>query len=97
MKLKFISPSDQELIDTYNYYEDKLIGLGDRFLHELNQTLEIILDHPKIWDKVGRRTRKALLKQFPYFILYVIEKDTILITCIAHQHRNPDYYFERID
>lgn len=60
MKLKFISPSDQELVDAYNYYEEQLVGLGDRFLHELNKTIEIIIDHPEVWDRVGKRTRKAL-------------------------------------
>ena len=29
MKLKFILPSDKELIDAYNYYEDQLLGLGE--------------------------------------------------------------------
>jgi len=96
MKLKFIPPSDQELIDAYNYYEDQLIGLGDQFLYEFNKTIKIIIENPTIWIKVGKRTRRALLKRFPFLILYIFEENTIHITCIAHQHRNPDYYIDRI-
>ena len=96
MKLKFISPADQELIDTYDYYEDQLLGLGDQFLYEFNNTTKLIIEHPSIWLKIGKRTRRALLKRFPQLILYIFEENTIHVTCIAHQHRNPDYYIDRI-
>jgi len=96
MKLKFIHPSDQELIEAYNYYEDQLTGLGDHFLDEFNNTIKIILEHPLLWSKVGERTRRALIKRFPYLILYIHDEKTIFITCVSHQHRNPDYYVDRL-
>jgi len=96
MKLKFIHPSENEFIDAYNYYQDQLIGLGDQFLIEFNQSIKIIINHPKIWKKVGNRTRKSIIKRFPFLILYIFEENTIHITCIAHQHRNPEYYIQRI-
>ncbi len=96
MKLRFILPSDKELIDAYNYYEDQLLGLGEQFLHEFNKTIKLIIEHPTVWTKVGKRTRRALLKRFPYLILYIFEGNIIHITCIAHQHRDPDYYIDRI-
>lgn len=96
MKLKFISPSDLELIDAYNFYEDQLTGLGDQFLYEFNNTIKIIIEHPTIWIKVGKRTRRALIQRFPFLILYIYEMNTIHITCISHQHRNPEYYIDKI-
>ncbi|MBC8345374.1 MAG: type II toxin-antitoxin system RelE/ParE family toxin [Candidatus Marinimicrobia bacterium] len=96
MNLIFVHPADKEFIDTYHYYEDQLIGLGDQFLNEFNKSIKIIINHPTIWNKVGKRTRRSLIKRFPFLILYVFEKDTIHITCIAHQHRNPDYYIDRM-
>ena len=96
MKIEFISPSDKELIEAYEYYEDQLKGLGELFIDEFNTIIKTIVEHPSIWIKVGRRTRKALIKRFPYLILYIYENKTIHITCIAHQHRNPTYYIDRI-
>lgn len=96
MRLKFIPPSDHELIDAYEFYENQFSGLGDQFLYEVNTIFKLILEHPMIWKKVGKRTRRALLKRFPYLILYIIEENTIFITCIAHQHRNPEDYLDRI-
>ncbi len=48
------------------------------------------------WIKVGKRTRRALLKRFPYFILYIFEEETVPITWIANQHRDLEYYINRI-
>jgi plasmid stabilization system protein ParE len=96
MKLQFVEPSEQELKDAFDFYENQLEGLGDRFLIELNKSIKIILERPLAWSKIGNRTRRALLKKFPYLILYIHENDTIFITGIAHQHRNPDYYVDRL-
>ena len=37
-----------------------------------------------------------MLKGFPYALLYVIEMNEILITSVAHLHREPDHYKDRI-
>ncbi len=96
MKLEFIHPADQELKDACFYYEEQVSGLGDRFINEFNNTIKIVLEHPLLWSKVGKRTRRALIKRFPHLILYIYENNTIYITCIAHQHRNPDYYIDKL-
>ena len=97
MKIRFIHPAEQELKETYDYYEDQMAGLGDLFLNELNKTIKIIIEHPSSWTKVGKRTRRAIIKRFPYLILYIHETEKIYITCIAHQHRNPEYYVDRLE
>ena len=71
MKIKFIPPADQELIDAYNYYHNQLKGLEDQFLFEFHKTIEVILKYPNSWKKVGDRTRRAIIKRFPYLILYI--------------------------
>ena len=96
MHVEFIPPSEEEFYDAYYYYSLQLEGLEDQFLQEFEKTIELIKKYPEAWRKMGLHTRRGLLKRFPYFILYVIENDKILITCIAHQHRDPEYYIDRI-
>jgi hypothetical protein len=96
IRVEFIPPSDEELIDAYIYYADQLKGLEHKFLDELEETIEILKQYPEAWIKVGGITRRCLLKRFPYFILYIYENDSIYITCIAHLHRNPEYYISRL-
>lgn len=95
MHIDFIHPSEIELEDAYNHYEDQSPGLGIKFLEDFRTCLNVITTNPTLWAKVGKRTRKTLFKKFPFFILYIPEKDSIHITCIAHQHRNPEYFWGR--
>lgn len=96
MKVYFLSPADQELDDAYVYYEDQMAGLGLRFFNEVSRTIELIQRTPMAWRKVAEHTRRINIKRFPYFILYIFEKNTIFITCIAHAHRDPKYYLSRL-
>ncbi len=39
---------------------------------------------------------KCLLLRFPYKILYAVESGTIVVLAIAHSHRKPDYWLDRV-
>jgi hypothetical protein len=97
MNIRYIYPSELELDEAIEYYNYQLPGLGSEFYNEINRTIERISRFPKAWAKVGLYTRRCLLKQFPYAILYTIDNnDDILILAIANMHRNPLYYKDRI-
>jgi len=36
------------------------------------------------------------MHKFPYKILYSVERDHLLVIAIAHQHRRPDYWIDRL-
>ena len=95
-EIQFISPSDRELDDAMEFYNEQLPGLGEQFFDELMHSLDLICTFPNSWKKVGENTRKLLLPRFPYLILYIPEEEKILITAIAHQHRSPEYYIDRV-
>ena len=95
MKIIFLPPADKELEDAIVYYNDQLEGLGKQFFQEVSIALKFIKKFPYAWHKIEKHTRRFLLQKFPYLILYIPEKDKIIITAIAHKHRHPDYYFNR--
>jgi toxin ParE2 len=85
-----------EIEDAILYYEDQLTSLGKEFYKEVFETFDVILCHPNAWKKIGKQTRKCLLKRFPYFVFYIVENNQITITAVGHQHRDPEYFVERI-
>lgn len=95
MTIIFLPPADKEFEEAIIYYNDQLPGLGDQFYDEVIAAIKFIRKFPRGWQKVGKYTRKCILKHFPYLILYVAEEDKIIITGIAHQHRHPDYYLKK--
>lgn len=97
MKARFIAPASLELDEAVKYYEHQLLGLGYRFFKETSASIERILFMPEAWPKVGGRTRRCMLKGFPYALLYMQEQKEILITAVAHLHRNPKHYRDRIE
>ncbi len=96
MNIILLPPADKELDEAIEYYNDQQAGLGDRFFSEFIKSAELIGRFPETWKKAGRNTHKINIKRFPYLILYIIDGKDIIITCIAHQHRNPSYYINRI-
>lgn len=97
MKVRFITPASFELDEAVKYYDHQLPGLGYRFYQEAAATIERVLLMPEAWPKVGEQTRRCMLKGFPYALLYVREKEEILITAVAHLHRDPKRYRDRIE
>ena len=84
MNIILIPPSDKELEEAVDYYNDQMPGLGEQFYNAFLNTVNYIPIAPDAWRKVGSNTRRINIKRFPYLILYVLDGNDILITCIAH-------------
>lgn len=96
MKVRLISTANLELDEAVRYYDHQLPGLGFRFFQETSAAIERIKLLPEAWTKVDERTRRCMLKGFPCALLYVVEREEILITAVAHLHREPEHYKDRI-
>jgi plasmid stabilization system protein ParE len=96
MKVIFNELAKIELEDAVEFYELEYLGLGIRFKEEIKKSVKRIVEYPKAWSLEAGEIRKYLVHKFPYKILYSIEKDHIFIIAIAHQHRTPNYWVDRI-
>jgi len=95
MNLIFNELARDELKDAFEFYDLEFPGLGFTFREEIKKSLRRIQDYPTAWPSVTKEIRKYLLHNFPYKILYSIEKDHIHVIAIAHQHRKPNYWIDR--
>ncbi len=96
MQVEFIEPASIELDDAIEYYNLQSNGLGNKFLAEVTETIELINSFPLLWSQNSAHTRKAVLRKFPYNLIYSIYQNKIFIIAVAHQHRNPEYWIERL-
>ena len=97
MKVSFIEPAFLELKDTIDFYNHEITELGNKFYEELLSKIVLIEKFPQIWSKNSKHTRKAVLKIFPYNVIYTVWNREIYIIAVAHQHREPDYWIERMN
>jgi plasmid stabilization system protein ParE len=78
------------------FYESASPGLGHDFLEDLRRVLDNVCAHPAVGEEIGRGMRRALLRRFPFSLIYAAEPDAILVVAIAHQRRRPGYWQDRI-
>jgi len=60
----------EDLDQAAEWYEEQRRGLSDALLLDVEAALEAIRERPNSFPAVGARTRRALLKRFPYAIYF---------------------------
>ncbi|HYV94471.1 MAG TPA: type II toxin-antitoxin system RelE/ParE family toxin [Chitinophagales bacterium] len=87
-----------DFVESFDFYEDRQMGLGVRFKDEVKENLEIIQRHPLSFSILFRNARKKSLDKFPFQIIYTVDEDKYEIAVIAiwHSRRNPDLLKSRI-
>ncbi len=95
MKVYLTLLSKKEYQEAVAYYDEQSRVVGDKFIAEVEEAIDLIRYYGLAWPKVTKNLRRYVLKRFPYMMLYKIYKDRIVIFAIAHQHRHPSYYLKR--
>ena len=96
MKLVFSTLAQQELEEAKRYYNRQQAGLGVVFLREARTAARHILQRPLGWAVEIEPVRRFIFDRFPYKMLYIIRDELIIVVAVAHQHRNPDYWVDRV-
>lgn len=96
MKIIFDDLAAEEFHDAIEYYEIQLQDLGKSFREEIKRALRTIRRFPKIGAIEEGDIRRYILHRFPCKIMYSIESDYIYIIAIAHTHREPSYWIDRV-
>lgn len=71
-----------EIQEAYQWYERQRSGLGREFLQAVRETLAAVEGAPLRYPVVRGDVRRALLRRFPYSVLYIAEPgSTIVLAC----------------
>ena len=96
MKHGFLTEARDEFEAAALYYEAKEVGLGVRFRNEVAHVIERIAADPMLWRERLGGWRRVNCPVFPYYVAYFIRAETILIAAVAHGHRRPGFWRERL-
>ncbi|MBU0696627.1 MAG: type II toxin-antitoxin system RelE/ParE family toxin [Bacteroidetes bacterium] len=88
---QFTPKAKKEFIDAYDFYEEQIFGLGDKFRREVYYFVSLIIKNPLSYPLKSKKLREVVLKKFPFIIIYRIEdtNSTIYVSSIFHTKRNP--------
>lgn len=88
----FTAAASAELIEAQDWYESEAEGLGRRFRTAVVTTVERMSANPRQFPVVYQQVRRALLRRFPYVLMFVIEQDadeTLTVIACFHGSRDP--------
>lgn len=93
----FSSAALKETEDSFQWYEDRLPGLGKRFIGAIDKSIIQILQHPEGYPAKKGKYREISLNKFPYLIIYeVVKKQRVIyILHIFHMRRNPRLKYKK--
>ncbi|MBN1362236.1 MAG: type II toxin-antitoxin system RelE/ParE family toxin [Sedimentisphaerales bacterium] len=94
--MRFLQVAKRELDDAVEYYHRERPGLGHELLWEVFFAIDRIKQFPQAWQIFYEDARRRLIRRFPYGIVYICASDLILILAVAHLHREPDYWIDRL-
>jgi len=87
--------AEEDLLDAYRWYDERVSGLGLRFLESVEQALVRIERSPQLYEIVYEGVRRALIRTFPYGIYYSFEEERSVVLAVVHSSRHPRVWMER--
>lgn len=96
--ISFAWQAEADANEAVEWYDEKVDGLGLRFIEDLHQTVRSIQRNPDAQNlylpSVNIRTR--ILNRFPYKVFFICSKDEIFVIAVIHQKRSPKYISRRL-
>jgi plasmid stabilization system protein ParE len=88
--------AEAEMAEAFDWYEDRVPGLGSEFLLCVDAVFSAILRSPQQYPRVNRVARRVLVRRFPYEIFFVEDDERVAVLSVFHAKRNPKRWQERI-
>ncbi|MGA8501487.1 MAG: type II toxin-antitoxin system RelE/ParE family toxin [Candidatus Sulfotelmatobacter sp.] len=80
----------------FDWYLERSPDAALRFDAEVDRALAQIITAPQRWAAGSHSTRRFLLRQFPFTLIYRERASTIQIVAVAHTSRRPGYWKARL-
>ena len=77
-----------EIGEAYEWYQKQRPGLGLEFLEALDVQFQAIIQSPQLYAQTHRRVRRALLRRFPYGVLYASKGEIISVIAVVRTSRS---------
>lgn len=96
MEIRFTNVAESELSEAVAHYNNQEDGLGQQFVAEVKDATARILSFPEAWPRLSARTRRCVIKRFPYSLIYQLREDHVLIVAVMHMRREPQTWRSRL-
>jgi hypothetical protein len=88
-KLEITVLAEEEYSSAYNYYESQRLGLGQKFEKETDYIMDKLSVNPYLFQRKYKHYREAMLRRFPFYIVYEIIENSVIIHSFFQANCNP--------
>lgn len=88
-RVEFNPNAQQEVADSFDWYDSREVGLGNEFLGALDDCVRLIRLQPEMSPIAFKNYRKALLTRFPFAIFYRVSTGLLTIYAVFHCSKSP--------
>jgi plasmid stabilization system protein ParE len=94
--LLILSAAERDLSEAFAWYENHQSGLGLDFLRAVDARVCSIEHTPEICGFIERHYRSAMVRRFPYMILYTYSEGIVTIYAVFHTSQDPHKWRSRL-
>jgi toxin ParE1/3/4 len=96
MRVRLTRAAKAELAAALDWYDGQGPGITPRFVMEYEALLDRLAENPRQFPPMGRNTRRAGFRHFPYGLLFRIRADAVEIFACFHGRRHPRHWQRRL-
>ena len=90
------SEAEEDSERAYFWYESRRVGLGREFLTAIDACIQSIHRNPKLYQTLYKGYRRAVIRRFPYAVLYEETDAEIVVYAVFDCRQDPAKWRERL-
>jgi toxin ParE1/3/4 len=94
-RLVFRPEAEAEIFAAAEWYEKRKLGLAAELLRALDAVIAAVERNPHQFPQVHGEKRRALLRRFPYGVIFSVSGEEIIVLACTHARQNPKRWQRR--
>lgn len=95
-RVLILAPAERDIAEAFSWYEKQQPGLGYDFVRAVDARVCSVQRVPEQAGYLSHPYRSAIVRRFPYMVLYTYHGDTVTIYAVFHTSQNPEKWRDRI-
>ena|SRR5437868_15200380 len=88
MTIRILASARDDLVDGWNFYEEREQGTGDYFLQCLFEDIALLKDTAGL-HRMVQGFHRSLSRRFPYAVYYLLHENEVRIHAVLDCRSNP--------
>ena len=94
-RVLFTAAARADLEDALKWYEARAPETAPQFREAVRAVVARIAENPRQFPSSTHQTRRALLRRFPYIVIFRAARDTAYVVAVFHTSRDPMAWRQR--